>query len=160
MIHQRLHPLTNQHPHTILKSNWISIMSSPRPSAYGHFSRTSSPSILKNEYSDDDYEDVPDDDKHDENSLRSSIFHFGLSRSYVSKWQPKDAFREFYQNWYVICTCMQRGYFAYSIQEGCHHNHLHPRISVISTYDQRNSHTDLDNLTTSISVEEWRQQQQ
>jgi hypothetical protein len=35
----------------------------------------------------------------------------GLTRSYVPRWKSRDAFREFYQNWYAKaapCSC-QRG---------------------------------------------------
>ncbi len=82
---------------------------SPSPSPYPLFISTSSSSDVSSDiainkmasYIDDglsetDFEDRGDDDL---DILTPGDHHLGLSKYYSPKWWPKDAFREYYQNW-------------------------------------------------------------
>lgn len=45
-----------------------------------------------------------DDEDHRDDGLRPRSVALGLNRDYVRRWKPNDAFREFYQNWYVVLS--------------------------------------------------------
>jgi hypothetical protein len=45
--------------------------------------------------------DIVSEDDDDQNVLRTGRRSLGLSRYYVPEWTGRDAFREFFQNWYV-----------------------------------------------------------
>ena len=42
----------------------------------------------------------------DRNTLKPQRYELGLASSYVPDWSREDAFREFYQNWFVLSLAM------------------------------------------------------
>lgn len=60
------------------------------------------------EDSTEDDEETPDLTKDDSDVLRRRVVHLPLSVEYVPRWQPQDAFRELYQNWYGQRRSMAR----------------------------------------------------
>jgi len=55
-----------------------------------------------------DYDGLPDGgtSDNDRNTLRPQLYELSLSSSYVPDWSREDAFREFYQNWFVLSLAM------------------------------------------------------
>ena len=63
--------------------------------------------------SDDDGEQSSGSDfdqifEYEEDVLKNGTYHLGLAKGYSPTWLPKDAFREFYQNWYHHSDHSQR----------------------------------------------------
>ena len=55
-----------------------------------------------------DYDSSSDASKSDDdrNALRPQRYEIGMASGYVPDWSREDAFREFYQNWFVLSLAM------------------------------------------------------
>lgn len=78
----------------------------------------------------------------DRDELRPTTHTLGITRNYVPTWSPQDAFRELYQNWWVVPYNFGMPMLIYSDdilkQERCNNCHIWTHAAVVQDRDARN----------------------
>jgi hypothetical protein len=86
---------------------WAASPGHPPPSREVNIKISASDGDNNDGSEEEEEEEEEDFDESDfDEELRPSTQQIGLSRNYVPGWRPRDAFREFYQNWYLTLSLM------------------------------------------------------